>query len=110
MIPDGLPDELDIPKVPMGMKKLSELFGRAPSTLRRRFAQLGINEIFGTRLERDYSPEQLLVIFALYFPPAKYYQSFWWLEKHGHIDALLKKYKVAEFKESRNKEHKTKKK
>jgi hypothetical protein len=104
MIPDGLPDELDIPTEPMGMKKLAEIYGRAPSTLRRRFLEMGINEIIGTRVGRDFTPEQLLIIFALYFPPKKYYNSFWWLEKHGHIETLLVKYKVKEFQERRKQE------
>lgn len=110
MLPDGLPDEIDVPTEPMGMKKLAEIYDRAPSTLRRRFIEIGINEIIGTRVGRDFTPEQLLLIFALYFPPARYYNSFWWLEKHGHIEPILKKYKVAEFQERRKQERKSKKK
>jgi hypothetical protein len=110
MIPDGLPDELDLPNKPMNMTELAEIYGRAASTLRRRFKDLGINEIVGSRIGYDFTPEQILLIFALYCPPAKYYQSYWWLEKHGHIDTLLKKYKVPEFQARRKEERKSKKK
>lgn len=92
MIPDTIPDGLLIPTEPIGMKKLAEKYKRSVRTLQRAFKEKGIYEIVGEKNGYDYTPEQQLIIFYMYFPPSEYYKAFLWLEKNGYIEAMVKKY------------------
>jgi hypothetical protein len=97
MIPDTIPDGLAIPTEPIGMKKLAEKYRRSVRTLQREFKKRNIYEAIGEKSGYDFTPEQQLIIFYLYFPPSEYYKSFMWLDKNGYIEAMVKKYGLDEY-------------
>jgi DNA-binding transcriptional regulator YhcF (GntR family) len=101
MLTEIIPEGTDMPTEPIGMKELAAMYHRSPSTLQRAFNLLGIYDAIGERLTRDFTPEQQLIIFALYFAPSKYYHAYLALEKSGYIESLLKKHNLIDFTKNR---------
>jgi hypothetical protein len=108
MLTESIPDGADMPTEPIGMKGLAALYKRSTSTLQRAFNLLGIYEAIGERFSRDFTPEQQLLIFALYFPPSKYYRSYLVLEKSGYIESLLQKHNLTDFRKNHRRENEKK--
>lgn len=100
-----IPDDILIPTEPLGTKQLAALYKRDTSTIQRAFNDVGVHEAIGQRVGREYNPEQLLIIFWLYFPPSKYYKGFLWLEKNGYMDTLILKYGLEDFKKNRKRKN-----
>ncbi len=105
MLTEIIPEGTDMPTEPIGMKELAAMYHRSPSTLQRAFNLLGIYDAIGERLTRDFTPEQQLIIFALYYAPSKYYHAYLALEKSGYIESVLKKHNLIDFTKNRKKQN-----
>ena len=101
MLPDRIPDDIVLPTDTISIQGLATLFKRSVRTLQRDFKKAGIYDAIGMRFGKEFTPEQQLVIFYLYYTPGKYFKAFYWLEHSGFIETLVKHYALDKIKEKR---------